>query len=205
MNTRESMQLLFETVVRICDHWRGRHAGAEWFADLDSIRRRIAEREKTGGALPNPCDAVEFIDEKRQRWAWSESNVRYEPVSPDGGSFTLLRDRLDRRPYRAITIEIRDRSTFIPAIAVECSSRAYLCRRAGFVTERGVALVHLQTEDAKIDPYSWGSGSRTMQVAHNYVCEHFDDLEDGAVVDVEFIVGEAEKPKTSERDDGVPA
>ena len=38
-----------------------------------------------------------------------------------------------------------------------------------------------------------------MPIAHNYVLDHFDELEDGDVVDVEFILGETEVKKTSER------
>ncbi len=38
-----------------------------------------------------------------------------------------------------------------------------------------------------------------MQVAHLYVDEHFDDLKDGDVIDVEYILNETDKPKISER------
>ncbi len=46
------------------------------------------------GKDPNPSNAVEFIDENGNRWAWSESNCQYESVPEDGASFTLLRKRL---------------------------------------------------------------------------------------------------------------
>ena len=52
------------------------------------------------------------------------------------------------------------------------------------------------------DPYEWvarGMGERTMPVAHNWIIEHFDALSDGDVADVQFILGETEKPKVSER------
>jgi hypothetical protein len=38
-----------------------------------------------------------------------------------------------------------------------------------------------------------------MPVAHDWIRAHFDELEDGDVVDVEFILKEKPKPKISER------
>ena len=37
-----------------------------------------------------------------------------------------------------------------------------------------------------------------MTVAHLWLEDHFDEHVDGAVVDVEFLLEETEKPKTSE-------
>jgi hypothetical protein len=42
-------------------------------------------------------------------------------------------------------------------------------------------------------------GARTKRVAHNYIAEHRDDLADGDVVDVEYILGETMTRKVSER------
>jgi|ERR1700733_410575 hypothetical protein len=47
------------------------------------------------------------------------------------------------------------------------------------------------------DPYGWTN--RTMLAAHLYVTGHFDELTDGDVVDVEFVLGESTAPKLSER------
>jgi hypothetical protein len=38
-----------------------------------------------------------------------------------------------------------------------------------------------------------------MPVSHNYIIDHFDELADGDVVDVEFILGEKPAKKVSER------
>jgi hypothetical protein len=38
-----------------------------------------------------------------------------------------------------------------------------------------------------------------MPEAHKYIIEHWYDLKTGDVVDVEFALGESEKPKLSER------
>ena len=115
-------------------------------------------------------------------------------------------------------IEIRDRGTFIPALAVkmmptyrsqvetitEYDSESYLLRRAGFsFVNPCVILCRMEASgvdrNATYDPFAWGEGTRTYQVAHQYIIEHFDELKSGAVVDVEFILGETKEPKESER------
>lgn len=95
-------------------------------------------------------------------------------------------------------LEIRDAATFIPALAVRISREdGYLARRAGFGPPC-VYLIKLAIEQCACDPYSWGSGSRTMTVAHEYIQEHWDELRDGQVVDVEFILGLTKASKESE-------
>lgn len=94
------------------------------------------------------------------------------------------------------TLEIRDRGTFIPALAIQVSGDdGYLMRRAGFKNPM-VYLIALATEKAKYDPYNWDN--RTMKTAHLFIEEHFSELTDGQVIDVEFILGERATPKPSE-------
>ena len=109
--------------------------------------------------------------------------------------------------------EIRDGGTFIPVIAIRMTpstdsfdwqeeAERYLLRRAGFGFESpSVILCRMESagtdRNASYDPYAWGG--RTYPVAHNYIVEHFDELESGAVIDVEFILGETTQPKHSER------
>ena len=93
-------------------------------------------------------------------------------------------------------LEIRDRHTFIPVLAIEVSGAdGYLLRRAGFGHSM-VILVHLEGMKCNYDAYQW-SGSRTMKEAHNYIQNSWDSLSNGDVVDVEFLLGEAPAPKTS--------
>lgn len=95
-------------------------------------------------------------------------------------------------------LEIRDRHTFIPAMAVRVQgSDGYLMRRAGFGDVPMVYLIALATEKCKYDPYNWDN--RTMRVAHLYIAQSFDALNQGDVVDVEFILGETTEPKKSEQ------
>jgi hypothetical protein len=102
--------------------------------------------------------------------------------------------------------EIRDRATFIPVFAFRARSETshpaetYLLSRAGYGLFNDSDLVimgRLEGHGSYYDPYAWNS--RTMTTAHNFIMEKFDHLESGAVVDVEFILGETEKPKISER------
>lgn len=110
----------------------------------------------------------------------------------------------------AKTFEIRDRATFIPVLAVKlrpgCEADRYLFGRAGYGTAPEVqgAFVMVCRVDggegfATSNQHRWNDGSRTMRRAHHHIREHFDDLESGAVIDVEFLSGETPAPKVSER------
>jgi hypothetical protein len=102
--------------------------------------------------------------------------------------------------------ELRDKATFIPifafrAIADDNQQNAWLLIRAGFGFHSNLVIVgKLEcsgvSQNCTYDAYAWGG--RTYPVAHKYIEEHFDELESGAVLDVEFILGETSKPKVSE-------
>lgn len=107
------------------------------------------------------------------------------------------------------TFEIRDRATFIPAIALRLDPGTdrdrYLLARAGYgrlrSVQSGYILLSCNVSGGtdiimNSDPNAWGG--RTFPVAHRYIIEHWDELESGAVVDVEFIMGETVAPKQSE-------
>lgn len=92
--------------------------------------------------------------------------------------------------------EIRDAATFIPALAILVSREdGYLMRRAGF-GDPCIYLIKLATEQCAYDPYTWDN--RTMAVAHDYIEKHWDELRDGQVIDVQFILGETMVSKESE-------
>lgn len=102
-------------------------------------------------------------------------------------------------------LEIRDRATFMPMFAFDCTAnngdQHYLLRRAGYGVEpRCIMFGYLEGFGggaASYDPYKWGD--RTKHVAHLYIQEHWDELKDGDVIDVEFILGETTEKKISER------
>jgi hypothetical protein len=105
---------------------------------------------------------------------------------------------------KAKALEIRDESTFIPALAVDINpdndAQRYLMRRCGYPCDGrpNVIVTRLDGDgQATNDPYAWNG--RTWPNAHNWIIEHWDELKDGDVVDVSFILGETRQPKVSER------
>lgn len=107
------------------------------------------------------------------------------------------------------TVEIRDVATFIPALAIRlvpaCERDRYLLGRAGYTPDprrqaEYVILTRIAggTGEATSDPYEWNSS--TMREAHAWLIEHFDEIESGVVVDVEFITGKRATPKRSEQE-----
>lgn len=119
---------------------------------------------------------------------------------------------------KTIALEIRDRGTFIPALAVKMvptigetdmdtdayERERYLLRRAGFNFDNtSVILCRMEASgvdrNATYDPWAWGSGARTMTVAHQYIEQNFDHLSSGDVIDVEYVLRETKEAKRSER------
>lgn len=101
-------------------------------------------------------------------------------------------------------LEIRDEGTFIPCLAIKMipanqDQEYYLHDRCGYPQDfTSIMVTNLNGErHASADPYFWVD--RTWNVAHNYITENFDDLKDGDVVDVSFILGETKECKVSER------
>lgn len=103
--------------------------------------------------------------------------------------------------------EVRDRSTFIPVMATKVAAanerQADLLAAAGYGREQryGDYVILTQINGGRgqsfCDPYDWTAG-RTMKVAHQFIHDNFERIEDGFVVDVEFILGETKEPKTAE-------
>lgn len=111
---------------------------------------------------------------------------------------------------KAKTFEIRDSNTFIPMLAVQlstlCEPDRYLIARAGFGSnpeqqKEYVLLCQLTGGGGNCftDLYDWPGIGRTYKVAHDYIEKNFEVLQTGAVIDVEFILGETKIQKTSER------
>jgi len=114
-------------------------------------------------------------------------------------------------------LEIRDEGTCILAIAIQMLATIpgmdeaapievqdwFLHRRSGYPRDgSSIMLMCLSDATATNDLCEWGSrgmGMRTMPNAHKFIIEHFDELKDGDVVDVQVILGEAKEPKRSER------
>lgn len=98
-------------------------------------------------------------------------------------------------------IEIRDRGTRIPCIAIstkrDCAQENAFWRCNGFGPDN-VILIRCQDQQAKYDPFAWDTTSRTMMEAHLYLEQHFDEVPNYAVIDVRTILGETDTPAVSE-------
>lgn len=102
--------------------------------------------------------------------------------------------------------EIRDRHTFIPVLATKMApsvirhseNEQYLLRRLHFKPEHTfIQLVWVGAKKTSCYSYDWND--RTMENAHRYIEENFDELVSGQVIDVEYILGEVTEPCQSER------
>jgi hypothetical protein len=106
-------------------------------------------------------------------------------------------------------LEIRDAGTFIPALAVNMNpsnnEQRYLLKRCGYSCDGrpNIILTRLDGDEthhgdqATNDPYA--RIGRTWPIAHHWIIDHWNELQDGDVVDVEFALGERTTPKVSER------
>jgi len=120
---------------------------------------------------------------------------------------TTIRSDWDQdRDLEVKVLEVRDRATFIPVLAVSMQPRndgqRWLMRRVGYPCDGrpNVLLTRLSGYgQATNDPYAWAEGVRTLPVAHNWIIDHWEELADGSVIDVEFILGERAERKVSER------
>lgn len=101
-------------------------------------------------------------------------------------------------------LEIRDRGTFIPALALRLDpaneQERRLMSRAGYgltVEAQREYILLLRLEDAPYDPFEHGGGT-TLRDAHLYLNKHFDEVENGQVICTEYLRGERSEPKESE-------
>ena len=106
-------------------------------------------------------------------------------------------------------LEIRDSGTCILALAIRMKSDGsevrdwFIHYRSGYPRDgSSIMLMRLADGRATNDPYEWPAVThdhRTMPHAHNWIIDHFDELSDGDVVDVQYLLKERETPKESER------
>lgn len=97
-------------------------------------------------------------------------------------------------------LEIRDRGTLIPALAIEISKYDHrLAWRAGFGEQRSILLLNLAKMTMQHDPYEWNPREgRTMKIAHQFIRERWDVITESDVIDVEYILSETISKKTPE-------
>lgn len=100
-------------------------------------------------------------------------------------------------------LEIRDRATFFVVLCVNMNPKNAYQRKAlrtyGYPCDGrpNIMLTHVNGgKYANNDPYYWGD--RTYAIAHNYITENWDKIQESDVIDVEFINGETKEIKFSE-------
>ena len=99
-------------------------------------------------------------------------------------------------------LEVRDKATFIPVIAVlvvvEDERSFQLMRAVGWspidCSDGLVMVSRIVNGEGKMTSYDWPN--RTMSTAHGYIADTFHGLQNGDVIDVEFILGETTEKKT---------
>lgn len=101
-------------------------------------------------------------------------------------------------------LEIRDEMTCIAALAIKMVADTPIedkfLWRCGYPrgdSPPAVTLMKLSTQETTVDPYHWDN-IHTMRTAHLWITKHFDEIEDGQVIDTRVILGEAESPADPE-------
>lgn len=105
----------------------------------------------------------------------------------------------------AKSFEVRDVATFIPVIAVAMQTPSdddsYLMRRVGYIGylkgKKNILVTRIDNNVTIGFASEWASN--TMRTAHKFIENNFDQLQNGEVIDVEFIIGRSTAPKQSER------
>lgn len=100
--------------------------------------------------------------------------------------------------------EVRDRATYIPVMATKLTSyesrEKHLLWSTGFTPGNDLVLIAPLTNLSKAhySAYEWGDEERTFTTAHTFIQKNFDELPTGSVIDVEFLLGETDKPKEAQ-------
>jgi hypothetical protein len=101
--------------------------------------------------------------------------------------------------------EVRDRGTFLPVMVTKfranTEAEAFILHRAGGLgSPEAFSTFFLELnslENGSADPYIHPSDTR--KIAHQYIEQHWDQLSTGDVIDVEYITGQTDATKVSER------
>jgi hypothetical protein len=96
------------------------------------------------------------------------------------------------------TVEIRDRATLIPAFAIRMlpsdEYELFLFKDAGYRwVDPSIMLIAIESPWHSARSFDeWRNGGRSFPVAHKWIEDHFDEIKNGDVIDVEYILGEKE-------------
>ena len=100
--------------------------------------------------------------------------------------------------------EIRDRLTFYAVLATKVGAtdeiEEWYVNKCGLRGHPPVIVTKLSSLTTEAHYFAWEEG-RTLQFAHRYIAENFDNLKHGGVIDVEFLKGETSVAKISLREE----
>ena len=99
--------------------------------------------------------------------------------------------------------EVRDSGTHIPVMCVRFSildlpeRQQHIARRGGWgPLQYGLYYIKLAYPQTQFDAYEWSD--RTNQAAHLWIEGHWNELEDGALIDVRVCLDESDTPCESD-------
>lgn len=105
-------------------------------------------------------------------------------------------------------VEIRDRATLIVALLLRMipdgAREKFLFNESGYRDCNYSSILFISLSSPSFSARhsdDWPSVGRTFHVAHKWIEEHFDEIKDNQVIDVEFILNEVDKPCLSVRDE----
>lgn len=81
----------------------------------------------------------------------------------------------------------------------QVANERWLFRKVGFQLEPKLVIVSKLSSLAQTFYCFSQQRSETLRAAHEYIQEHWEELASGQVIDVDFIQGRREQPRTSER------
>lgn len=100
--------------------------------------------------------------------------------------------------------ELRDHATCIPVMCIQGNANEgfngqerWLLNHSGWGESDFCYMIVLGDPRCQYDPYAWQPG--TLRECHDYIQNHWDALESGAVIDARVIRGETNIAAVSDR------
>lgn len=104
-------------------------------------------------------------------------------------------------PKNFKVVEIRDRATCIVAFAIrmlpQTEEEIFLFKWAGYRSSANPCIILISSSVPQCSARyhdEWRNVGRSFPEAHKYIEKNYDEIKNCQVIDVEFILGEVEKP-----------
>lgn len=105
-------------------------------------------------------------------------------------------------------VEIRDRATFIPAMAIKMvpdgEIEEFLFKQTGYRNGTCILLIAIEAPWYAARHWDdWKGNERTMPTAHKWIEDNWNSITPCQVIDVEYILKEVDKPCDSSRQEQI--